>query len=163
MVREVAPSFGQYVQAQAHRGRPLWSGYVAQGWVAWLSWAIDALLVVAAAVAVTIPAMRVPYCNRCRSWYRTIRSGRIDVLTAQALWPNWWASRRSIIPARTRYRLSRLPGRLRPDAAANCRGRKPTAPSTSCGSGSTPATRNQVAAILDGLADGSGKTETGGS
>ena len=60
-------------------------GFLARGWAAWLSWAIDAALVVAAAVVVTLPALRVPYCNRCGSWFRTIRSGRIDAPAAQQL------------------------------------------------------------------------------
>ncbi len=85
LVRQMKPSFAQYLEAQARRGRPLVHGYVAKGWVAWLSWAVDALLVVAAAVAVTLPALRAPYCNRCRSWYRSIRNGRVDVPTARRL------------------------------------------------------------------------------
>ncbi len=83
--REMAPSFGEYLCAQARRGRPLAGGYVARGWIAWFCWAIDALLVAVAAVAATFPAVRVPYCNRCRSWYRTVRSGRIDEPTARRL------------------------------------------------------------------------------
>jgi hypothetical protein len=77
--------FGEYMAAQARRGRPLIFGYVAVGWAAWLSWTIDAMLTVAAALAVTMPGVRVPYCGRCRSWYRTIRNGRIDPRTAQSL------------------------------------------------------------------------------
>jgi hypothetical protein len=85
LFREMTPSFGAYMHAQAGRGRPLLAGYVAHGWMAWLTWAMDGLLVAAAAVAVTIPAMRVPYCNRCRTWYRSIRSGRIDLPTTMRL------------------------------------------------------------------------------
>jgi hypothetical protein len=83
--QQLAPSFGEYLRAQADRGRPLVGQYVATGWAAWLTWAIDALLTLAAAVVVTIPALRVPYCNRCRTWYRTVRNGKIDVPTAQRL------------------------------------------------------------------------------
>ncbi len=83
LARELAPNFGEYIRAKAAQGRPLVGEYVARGWAAWLSWAFDAMLTVAAAVAVTIPAFRVPYCNRCRSWYRTIRNGKIDVPTAR--------------------------------------------------------------------------------
>ena len=81
----MAPGFGTYLCAQADHGRPLLDGYVAKGWAAWLSWAIDAMLTAAAAVAVTIPAFRVPYCNRCRTWYRTVRNGKIDVPTARRM------------------------------------------------------------------------------
>jgi hypothetical protein len=83
LARELAPSFGAYLRGEADRGRPLVGEYVAKGWAAWLSWAVDAMLTVAAAVAVTIPALCVPYCNRCRTWYRTIRNGKIDVPTAR--------------------------------------------------------------------------------
>ncbi len=85
LVRQMKPSFAQYLDAQAQRGRPLVQGYVAKGWVAWLSWAVDALLVVAAAAAVTRPALRAPYCNRCRTWYRAVRSGRMDLSMARRL------------------------------------------------------------------------------
>jgi hypothetical protein len=85
LVRQMKPSFAQYLDSQAQRGRPLVRGYVARGWVAWLSWAADAMLVVAAAVAMTVLALRAPYCNRCRSWYRTIRNGKVDVSTARRL------------------------------------------------------------------------------
>jgi hypothetical protein len=83
--KEMSPSFAKYLLAQAKRGRPLPGGWVAAGWLAWLTWAIDALLTVATAVAVTLPAVRIPYCNRCGTWYRTIRNGKIDVATAQRL------------------------------------------------------------------------------
>ena len=60
-------------------------GYIARGGTAWLTWAVDGVLVLAAAVAMVVPAMRQPYCDRCQSWYRVIRSGRIDVPTARRL------------------------------------------------------------------------------
>jgi hypothetical protein len=85
VIRQIAPSFTEYMHAQATRGRPLLFGFVAHGWGTWLSWAVDGLLVVAAAMAVAISSMRVPYCDHCGSWYRTIRSGRIDAITARRL------------------------------------------------------------------------------
>ena len=107
---EMAPSFGEYM----HAPRPdaadrCCAVYVAQGWIAWLTWAIDALLVVAAAVAVTIPAMRVPYCNRCGTWYRTIRSGKIDLPTAQRL-AELFGVDEFDHPRSPRYRLSACQG-----------------------------------------------------
>jgi hypothetical protein len=85
--RRVNPpdSFLQYMQEQADLGRPLVADYTAKGAWAWASWAIDGLLVLAATIAVMIPAMRQPYCDRCRTWYRTIRSGRIPPCTAVGL------------------------------------------------------------------------------
>jgi hypothetical protein len=75
-----------YLQAQARTGRDMKiHGYVARGWAAWLSWAMDGLLVLAAAVAMVAPAMRLPFCNGCGSWYRVTRSGRIDARTAGRL------------------------------------------------------------------------------
>jgi len=41
-------------------------------------WALDAAVALAAALAVLWPATRLPYCRRCRSWYRTIRAGRLS-------------------------------------------------------------------------------------
>ncbi len=77
-----------FLHRQAAAGRPidLPQGRVhLEGWVVWLSWAIDGLLVLAAALALVIPATRQPYCNRCRSWYRVVRGGRIDAVTARAV------------------------------------------------------------------------------
>ncbi len=82
ILRKMVPSFSEYMAAQAHRGRPIAYGYVAQGWAAWATWSMDAVLLMAAAVAVMVPALRVPYCNQCRTWYRTVRGGKIDLPTA---------------------------------------------------------------------------------
>lgn len=85
LAREFKPAFHEYLAAHARHGRPLFNGYVAKGWFAWLTWAIDAALVLLAAVAVTLPALRVPYCRRCGTWYRTIRNGKVDVATGRRL------------------------------------------------------------------------------
>ncbi len=82
---QMRPSFGEYMAAHARRGRPMPFGFIAQeGW-AWLSWGIDMLLTVAGAVIVILPAVQLPYCNHCGTWYRTIRSGKIDSPTALRL------------------------------------------------------------------------------
>jgi hypothetical protein len=151
VMRQMTPSFGQYMQAQAARGRPLLFDYVARGWVAWLSWAIDGLLVVAAAMAVAISATHVPYCNRCGSWYRTIRSGRIDAVTARRLAALVGAEEVDH-PRSQRYRLSACLGGCGPtrlelsweedDGAVDL-----------VRLWLDPAVRNQVVAILDGLAE----------
>jgi hypothetical protein len=31
------------------------------------------------------PALRRPYCNRCRSWFRTTRTGQVNLPTAERL------------------------------------------------------------------------------
>ena len=58
---------------QAKVGRPIGFGRVLKGWAAWASWGVDGLLVLVAALAIVIPAIRQPFCNTCRSWYSTIR------------------------------------------------------------------------------------------
>ena len=83
----VAPpeSFADYLRRQADRGRPLTATWSLTGWQAWLSWAVDGLLVAAAALAMVIPATRLPYCNGCGTWYRTIRAGRTPQAAAERL------------------------------------------------------------------------------
>jgi hypothetical protein len=79
-------NFVAYLRAQAAIGRDMKiHGYVARGRVAWLSWAIDGLLVLLATLAMVVPAMRLPFCNHCRSWHRVTRSGRIDAWMAGRL------------------------------------------------------------------------------
>lgn len=46
---------------------------------------VFALLVTVASVAVVVPAVRVPYCDRCGNWFRTIRNGKIDLPTSRRL------------------------------------------------------------------------------
>ena len=70
--------FDEFLRQQADRGRPLVGGLIAHGWLAWVTWAVDGLLVLLAALVTLGPALRQPYCNRCRSWYRTVRAGRVD-------------------------------------------------------------------------------------
>ncbi len=90
------PGFAEYMRLQAARGRPLLELYVGEengkpvfrpytvsGVYAWPSWAIDGLLLAVAAAALILPATWQPYCNGCRSWYRTIRSGRITAAIAR--------------------------------------------------------------------------------
>jgi len=77
--------FDEHMLQRAELGIPLAWGYTARGPGAWLTWTVDGLLVLAAALAVVVPAVRLPYCNRCRTWYRVIRSGRIDVESGRAL------------------------------------------------------------------------------
>ncbi len=81
----VAPgSFLDYMLAQSEEGRPIGS-WRARGWMAWASWTLDGLLLAAAALALVAVSLRLPYCNRCRSWYRTTRAGPLDDATAERL------------------------------------------------------------------------------
>ena len=74
-----------FLDQQAARGRPLLGEYVARGVAAWLSWVVDGLLILVSAEVLAVWAVRQPYCSRCRSWYRTTRSGRISTATARQL------------------------------------------------------------------------------
>jgi hypothetical protein len=69
--------FGRFLRWQATRGRPI-GRLVARGGWAWASWALDGLLLAASALAVVGPAIRRPYCNHCRSWFRATRRGRLE-------------------------------------------------------------------------------------
>jgi hypothetical protein len=104
-------SFGDYLRRQADRGRPLSVRWTLRGWAAWLSWGVDGLLVIAAALAMVIPATRLPYCNACRSWYRTIRAGRTPPAAAAQLARLADPAAAIDAPARgVRYRLSSCQG-----------------------------------------------------
>jgi len=124
-----AEGFLQFMRWQAARGRPV-GGYIAQGPVAWLTWGLDGLLVLAAAGAVAVPASRQPYCSRCRSWFRATRSGRIDPQAARRL-----ASAAGLPipdePAQARYRLVACHGGCGPTGFELCwehrRGKTPSA------------------------------------
>ena len=74
-----------YLRRQADEGRPLLGSYVARGPAAWTSWTADGLLLTAAALLVVLPAVRQPYCGRCRSWFRTTRRGQLDADSARRL------------------------------------------------------------------------------
>ncbi|MGA2034120.1 MAG: hypothetical protein ABSG68_17900 [Thermoguttaceae bacterium] len=105
---KVAGGFLDYMQEQAARGRPISPHYSARGWLAWLSWGLDGLLTLAAAIAMVLPAARLPYCDQCRTWYRTIRGGRVAAVTAQRLLD---ASRLAAGPIKSaRYRFSNCHG-----------------------------------------------------
>jgi hypothetical protein len=76
--------FRAFMTWSAERGLPI-GGYTARGGWAWLVWSIDGLLVLLPATALAIATARLPYCDRCRHWYRTVRSGRIDSRAAKEL------------------------------------------------------------------------------
>lgn len=77
--------FLAFLQQQAQHGRPLVGPVVAHGLWVWASWAGDALLLLIATLAVLIPAMSLPYCDRCETWYHPIRSGRLNAEHAARL------------------------------------------------------------------------------
>jgi hypothetical protein len=112
--RLTAPDgFVAFLRQEAERGRPLFGGYTAHGAWVWASWALDAVLTAVGVMAVVAPALRLPYCSRCSSWYRTTRSGRLKSGATVAL-----ASAADIVlddkPHRARYRLSGCQGGCEP-------------------------------------------------
>ncbi len=75
----------EFLRWQAIRGRPITGTIVARGGWAWASWALDGGLVLLAALLVVIPAARQPYCDRCRTWYSTVRRGAVSLDAAAAV------------------------------------------------------------------------------
>ncbi|MCS7303782.1 MAG: hypothetical protein NZ602_01565 [Thermoguttaceae bacterium] len=69
-------SFAEYLASQLERGRPIGPWLLKGNWV-WISWVLEAALVLLAAGGVVWPTLRWPYCSSCESWYRTIRQGRL--------------------------------------------------------------------------------------
>ena len=82
-------NFCEFMRRQASQGRSVFKLFEVQGGGAWALWSIEGLLTAAAALGVVIPAMRLPFCPRCRSWYRATRSARFHAAVtnriAQAL------------------------------------------------------------------------------
>jgi len=66
-----------YLNEEAARGRALTASWTARGVWAWFSWGLDALLTVGSALVMVGVALGQPYCAACRSWYRTVRRGRL--------------------------------------------------------------------------------------
>ena len=157
LVRQMKPSFPHYLDAQARRGRPLLHGYVAKGWLAWLSWAVDALLVVAAAVAATIPALGPPTAIAVEPGTEPFRSGRMDRSMARRLAE---LVRVEEVGGATVVSLSpfSLPGGVRAHGAANFPGEEGGGALNLVQMWLDAAGRNRVVAILDEI--GAGKQQS---
>lgn len=78
------PRFYEYLKWSETRGWPIGS-YTAHGGLYWLAWSMDALLILPPALVLVGATARLPYCSRCRRWYQTMRSGRLDPDTAETL------------------------------------------------------------------------------
>jgi len=78
-------TFGRHLRWRAERvGIPI-GGTTLRGGLVWLIWAVDGLLVAIAAGVLVAATARLPYCDRCRTWYHTMRSGKIGDFTAREL------------------------------------------------------------------------------
>jgi hypothetical protein len=80
----VPPTFLEFLEQEAGRGRTLWPGWTVRGVGVWLSWSLDAALLAGAAVAVVAVGVRRPYCNVCRTWYRLVWESPLDARRAAA-------------------------------------------------------------------------------
>ncbi len=82
---EPASGVFEYLRWQALRGRPIVGETVARGGWAWASWSLDGCLTLLAALCVIVPAARQSYCNQCRTWFATVRRGRLVAASAKEL------------------------------------------------------------------------------
>jgi hypothetical protein len=78
-------NFCQFMKQQAQHGRTIFNVIDARDGGAWALWTVEGLLTLAAALGVVIPAMRLPYCSRCRSWYRATRSARFPAAAVRRI------------------------------------------------------------------------------
>lgn len=78
------PSFAEFLRDEARHGRPV-GPLTASGPWAWLTWAVDALLLAIPAIVLVVVSAKLPYCDGCGNWYRTIRAARLDSRRAAKL------------------------------------------------------------------------------
>jgi hypothetical protein len=101
-------SFVEFMERSADEGLPIGKWTARHGMV-WLVWGLSGLLIFVPAVLLVHTAARLPYCNQCRKWYHTTRSGRIDPDTARQLAAAADVSVTAEIRS-ARYRLINCPG-----------------------------------------------------
>ncbi len=65
--------FGEFLRRMASEGRAMPFGWTARGAWAWLSWGLDAAILVGAAVCTAGFVTAQPYCDTCGTYYRVIR------------------------------------------------------------------------------------------
>ncbi len=76
--------FATYLRWRAARGIKVGSRHLQDSGV-WMLWFADAALVAAATIGIVYSAARQPYCDHCRSWYRSARRGAVDANRAAEL------------------------------------------------------------------------------
>ena len=138
--------FLEFLRWRAARGLRVF-GLQAQGAVVWMIWTMDGVLVLGAALAVVVPALNKPYCDRCRSWFVTTRFGPVDPETARKL----AAVTQTELPdeiASARYRLSACNGGCGP-TRFELRVEKPGGEWSSAKAWLDVERRNQVVRALD--------------
>jgi hypothetical protein len=157
---ELLPSFGEYLRNRAALGRQIYGRRMGGAPLAWTSWTVDGLLILAASLALTTLAARQPYCSRCRSWHHTTRSGSLEPPLARQL-----ADLASLaLPAdadRVRYRLGNCQSGCGPTSLSlywEQLGGKPQSQRVWL---SSPL-RNQVIELLDRRVEEGGRVKDGG-
>ncbi len=93
----------EYMRAEAARGRELF-GHRVRGAFLWGWWGVESVLVLIATVLPIHWALKRPYCVRCRSWLRGIRSGRVSAAAASELADHFGLPRPKTVSAAA-YRL----------------------------------------------------------
>jgi len=101
-------SFAQFLREEARHGRPV-GPLTASGLWAWFTWALDALLLATPAMVLVVVSARLPYCDRCGSWYRTVRAVRLEPRRAAEL-ASLVGLARPRGPHRLRVRMIDCPG-----------------------------------------------------
>ncbi len=71
-------TFIEFVKRLAVQERPFLFGMKVQGASAVAVQMLELLIEAFGAALIVLPAMRMPYCSKCRSWRRTTRSLRLD-------------------------------------------------------------------------------------
>ncbi len=70
-------SFAEFLREEARHGRPV-GRLTASGPWAWFTWGLDAVLLAVPAIVLVVVSARLPYCDRCGTWFRTIRAARLE-------------------------------------------------------------------------------------
>lgn len=83
----------QFLSERAEQGRLLPGGMLLKHSSVWGMWGFETLLTITGALAVVIPLMRHPYCDRCRSWFRMVRRGELSRRAGE------WVASRQQFPA----------------------------------------------------------------
>lgn len=76
--------FATYLRWRAARGIKVGSRHLQDSGV-WMLWLADVALVTLATIGIVYPAARQPYCDHCRSWYRSARRGAVGAGRAAKL------------------------------------------------------------------------------
>ncbi len=99
-----------FMQEAAARGRAMPGGGIARDGWAWATWAVDGVILIVAAMAMVATAVRLPFCGRCGTWWRTIRGGRWAAPEAGRLVAAVGAEYPPEAVAAVRYRLTSCRG-----------------------------------------------------